>query len=125
MTDTRDNPMGLDGFAFVEFDDTRDAEDAVRWVQSIHGGPGITLTSLFMCCREMDGYELDGRRIVCEHARGSTARPRATGGKGAYRLRVEGLDARTSWQDLKDFARKGGNSVVFTDVYMDRGKKSG
>jgi len=73
----------------------------------------------------MDSYELDGRKWVVELARGSRApRKPFTGGRGGYRILVEGLDARTSWQDLKDFARKAGN-VNYTDVWMDRGKKFG
>lgn len=37
---------------------------------------------------------------------------------------VEGLDNRTSWQDLKDFARRAGN-VTYSDVSTDRGEKVG
>lgn len=38
----------LSDFAFVEFDDDRDADDAVHY---------------------LDGYELDGSRLIVEHAR--------------------------------------------------------
>jgi len=98
------------GFAFIEFEDKRDAEDAVRG---------------------MDGQDLDGRRVSVEMARG----PRRGGGdrsgpggarpRGGHKLIVENLDARTSWQDLKDFARTAGNSVSYTDVFTERGKKVG
>jgi len=94
------------GYAFVEYDDSRDADDAVRGT---------------------DGREVQGKRISAEIARGGPRRPgdRPTGGRRTdYRVRVEGLDARTSWQDLKDFARTAG-SVAFTDVFNDRGKKVG
>ena len=35
---------------------------------------------------------------------------------------MEGLDNYTSWQDLKDFARRAGHPM-FTDVFNDRGGK--
>ena len=36
------------------------------------------------------------------------------------KVRVEGLGGATSWQDLKDFARKAGQPT-FTNVYRDQG----
>jgi len=97
------------GFAFVEFRDDRDASDAVR---------------------DMDGRSVDGRRLQVELAKGP--RPNGAGGRGGggggggngHRVRVEGLDGRTSWQDLKDFARRAG-SVTFTNVFTERGEKCG
>lgn len=48
------------------------------------------------------------------------------GGRGGgYRLIVTGFDSMTSWQDLKDFGRTVGKSVVFVDVYTRRGNKEG
>jgi hypothetical protein len=38
------------------------------------------------------------------------------------RIYIEGLDNYTSWQDLKDFARRAGHPM-FTDVFHDRGGK--
>jgi len=93
------------GFCFIEFNDRRDADDAVRYG---------------------DGLDLDGKRLAVEVARG-VRRSRATpvGGRGGgFRVKVDNLNAKTSWQDLKDFARKGGD-VAFTDVWTDRGKKFG
>jgi len=93
------------GFCFIEFADRRDADDAVRYG---------------------DGTDLDGKRLSVEVARG-VRRSRATpvGGRGGgFRVKVENLNSKTSWQDLKDFARRGGD-VAFTDVWMDRGKKFG
>lgn len=89
------------GFAFVEFDDHYDAKDAIR---------------------DMDGQDVDGRRISCEFAKGA----RRGGGRGGsgYRVTVEGLDARTSWQDLKDFGREAGEPE-YSDVWTDRGVKMG
>ncbi|EJW70782.1 hypothetical protein WUBG_18310 [Wuchereria bancrofti] len=88
---TRDVP-----FAFIEFDDPRDARDAV------HG---------------RDGYDFDGCRIRVELTRG--VGPRGPGGRplygpdprsprrgppprrSGYRVIVSGLPDTGSWQDLK------------------------
>lgn len=43
----------------------------------------------------------------------------------SYRLYITGLDDSTSWQDVKDFARTGGRSVCYTDVYQKHGRKEG
>ncbi|KAK6061062.1 hypothetical protein COOONC_01274 [Cooperia oncophora] len=126
-------------FAFVEFEDPRDAEDAVRG---------------------RDGYDLDGSRIRVEFTRG--AGPRGPGGRPLngsgrgvyggrggygggysgggggggrggyggggggrgparrtnYRVVVEGLPATGSWQDLKDHMREAGE-VCYADVSRD------
>ncbi|XP_010481258.1 PREDICTED: serine/arginine-rich-splicing factor SR34 isoform X3 [Camelina sativa] len=112
------------GYAFVEFDDARDAEDA------IHG---------------RDGYDFDGHRLRVELAHGgrrSTDDSRGSfngGGRGGgrgrgdgrgdggsrgpsrrseFRVLVTGLPSSASWQDLKDHMRKGGD-VCFSQVYRD------
>ncbi|GAB6031697.1 hypothetical protein CHUAL_009448 [Chamberlinius hualienensis] len=121
------------GFGFVEFDDYRDADDAVY---------------------ELNGKELLGERIIVARARG-TARRRGGGGGGGgntpvrrrsnwndkdggssdkrgsyskqsirygpptrteYRLIVENLSSRVSWQDLKDFMRQAGE-VTYADAH--------
>uniref|UniRef100_A0A3P8VR37 Serine and arginine rich splicing factor 4 n=1 Tax=Cynoglossus semilaevis TaxID=244447 RepID=A0A3P8VR37_CYNSE len=86
------------GYGFVEFDDPRDADDAVY---------------------DLNGKELCGERVIVEHTKG----PRGGGGGGGgggrsgygrwgrdrygppirtdYRLIVENLSSRCSWQDLK------------------------
>mmetsp|Transcript_33612 Transcript_33612/g.80153 ORF Transcript_33612/g.80153 Transcript_33612/m.80153 type:complete len:162 (+) Transcript_33612:1055-1540(+) len=84
-------------------------------------------------------HELEGSKIRVEPGRGTRPPPVGghfgggggdgrpmgpKGGTGENRVLVEGLDEYTSWQDLKDFARRAGNPV-FTEVYRDRGAKVG
>ncbi|XP_010556739.1 PREDICTED: serine/arginine-rich-splicing factor SR34 [Tarenaya hassleriana] len=98
------------GYAFVEFEDARDAEDA------IHG---------------RDGYDFDGHRLRVELAHGGRrsameTRSSYSGGRGGrgpskrseYRVIVSGLPSSASWQDLKDHMRKGGD-VCFSQVFRD------
>ncbi|KAK0416810.1 hypothetical protein QR680_012697 [Steinernema hermaphroditum] len=105
-------------FAFVEYDDPRDAEDAVR---------------------SRDGYDFDGYRLRVEFPRG--AGPRGPGGRPLYddrgyryggrgsrgsdrqrrtnyRVHVSGLPSSGSWQDLKDHMREAGD-VCYADVFRD------
>ncbi|XP_054270171.1 serine-arginine protein 55 isoform X4 [Macrosteles quadrilineatus] len=112
------------GFAFVEFDDHRDADDAVY---------------------ELNGKELLGERVIVEYARGTARRgDRTFGGSSRrrsswygkepdyrsndrygpptrteYRLIVENLSSRVSWQDLKDYMRQAGE-VTYADAHKDR-----
>ncbi|MCP9259268.1 hypothetical protein DINM_002226 [Dirofilaria immitis] len=105
---TRDVP-----FAFIEFDDPRDARDAV------HG---------------RDGYDFDGCRIRVELTRG--VGPRGPGGRPLYgpdprsprrgppprrighRVIISGLPDTGSWQDLKDHMRDAGE-ICYADVFRD------
>jgi len=105
-----------EGFGFAEFEDRRDAEDVVK---------------------DLDGKDLDGRRIRVEHTRGSGGgggrrdfggdRDRGFGGGGrrppgartGYRVCVENLSSSTSWQDLKDFMRQAGE-VNYTNTHQSR-----
>ncbi|XP_077989197.1 serine/arginine-rich splicing factor 6-like isoform X2 [Glandiceps talaboti] len=107
------------GFGFVEFDDPRDADDAVY---------------------ELNGKELCNERVIIEHARGPIRREyrerdrydsrdsrppyRRRGGVDKYgpptrtenRLIVDNLSSRCSWQDLKDYMRQAGE-VTFADAH--------
>ncbi|XP_053290154.1 serine and arginine rich splicing factor 5a isoform X2 [Pleuronectes platessa] len=125
------------GFGFVEFDDHRDADDAVY---------------------ELNGKELCSERVTIEHARSRRGRGGGPGmgrfssgsgggggggGRGGgrdssdgggyrpsrssgsrygppvrtdHRLIVENLSSRISWQDLKDLMRKAGE-VTFVDAH--------
>jgi len=119
-------------FAFVEFEDPRDAEDAVH---------------------ARDGYDYDGYRLRVEFPRGSQnsgggggnhrgngnrsgggggGGGRGDGGNGSnggrsrgpparrtnYRVLVTGLPPTGSWQDLKDHMREAGD-VCYADTYKD------
>ncbi|XP_020277326.1 serine/arginine-rich-splicing factor SR34-like isoform X2 [Asparagus officinalis] len=105
-------------YAFVEFEEARDAEDAIRG---------------------RDGYNFDGSRLRVELAHGgrghssSFDRPRSYNGGGArggvsrhsnYRVRVTGLPSSASWQDLKDHMRRAGD-VCFSEVFRDGGGTTG
>jgi len=109
-------------FSFVEFEDPRDADDAVH---------------------ARDGYDFDGYRLRVEFPRG---RERGPGGaflsehsphsgprggtnsssrsrgpparRSQYRVIISGLPPTGSWQDLKDHLREAGD-VCYADVYKD------
>ena len=96
-------------FAFVEFEDDRDAEDAVS---------------------ERDGHDYYGYRLRVEVAHGGRGRDRGSdrdrgrgrsgGGGGSsrrteYRVVITGLPSSASWQDLKDHMRKAGD-VCYAQV---------
>ncbi|KAM3957847.1 LOW QUALITY PROTEIN: splicing factor 2 [Aphomia sociella] len=102
-------------FAFVEFEDPRDADDAVR---------------------ARDGYDYDGYRLRVEFPRGGGGGGGRAGARGGperfgaraatrgpprrseYRVLVTGLPPSGSWQDLKDHMREAGD-VCFADTFKD------
>lgn len=94
-------------FAFVQFEDPRDSEDAV------HG---------------RDGYDYDGYRLRVEFPRngrgggGAPGPPRTRHGppsrRSENRVIVSGLPPSGSWQDLKDHMREAGD-VCYADVNRD------
>ncbi|XP_051145591.1 serine/arginine-rich splicing factor SR30-like isoform X2 [Andrographis paniculata] len=100
------------GYAFVEFEDSRDADDAIRG---------------------RDGYKFDGHRLRVELAHGgrgsasydyhsSYSSGSNRGGvsrRSDYRVLVTGLPYSASWQDLKDHMRRAGD-VCFSEVYRER-----
>ncbi|KAI3370462.1 hypothetical protein L3Q82_025227 [Scortum barcoo] len=106
------------GYGFVEFEDMRDADDAVY---------------------ELNGKELCGERVIIEHARGPRRDGYNYGGRSSsysswnrsgrdkygppvrteHRLIVENLSSRCSWQDLKDLMRQAGE-VTYADAHKGR-----
>merc|ERR1712114_88837 len=57
----------------------------------------------------------DSRRDRSSPPRGRFSRGNPPGRRTGYRLVVENLSSRTSWQDLKDFMRKAGD-ITYTTV---------
>ncbi|XP_059313214.1 serine/arginine-rich splicing factor SR30 [Lycium ferocissimum] len=102
------------GYAFVEFEDERDADDAIRGrdgydfdghrlrVELAHGGRGSSSSSYF-----------DRRSSYSSGSRGGLSR------RSDYRVLVSGLPSSASWQDLKDHMRRAGD-VCFSQVFRDR-----
>ncbi|KAK7392034.1 hypothetical protein VNO78_20460 [Psophocarpus tetragonolobus] len=111
-------PPRAPGYAFVEFEDARDAEDAIRY---------------------QDGYNFDGFRLRVELAHGGrgysssvdryssysgSSSSRGVSRRSYYRVLVTGLPPSASWQDLKDHMRKAGD-VCFSQVFRERGGMTG
>ncbi|KAJ0964146.1 hypothetical protein J5N97_029268 [Dioscorea zingiberensis] len=108
------NPPRPPGYCFVEFESSRDADNAIR---------------------DRDGYVFDGHRLRVELAHGgrrpssSIGRSSAHGSGGSskygtsqrseFRVIVRGLPSSASWQDLKDHMRKAGD-VCFAQVFRER-----
>jgi len=110
------------GFGFVNFEDERDARDAVD---------------------EADGKNMNGDRLTVEFANGGRGRGAGSRGmdrrddrrdRGGYRdersrrpppvrsewrLLVENVSSSVSWQDLKDFMRKAGE-VNYADAHKPK-----
>ncbi|EDQ92575.1 uncharacterized protein MONBRDRAFT_13665 [Monosiga brevicollis MX1] len=89
-------------YAFVTFEDERDAEDAV------HG---------------RDGINFAGGRLRVELSnpgrRGANPRDNFSGKHSEFRVLIKGLPRTASWQDVKDFFKDERLDVVFTDVNRD------
>lgn len=99
-------------FAFIEFDDSLDAEDSIKG---------------------RDGYNFDGYRLRVELQKGPRNNGPSGGGRGGgygdrrggpptrrseYRCIISGLPPTGSWQDIKDHMRVAGN-VCYADVFKD------
>ena len=84
---------------------------------------------------ELNGRDLLGSRVTVEHARGPRRDNRDRGSgrdrrrpwvekygpptRTDYRLIVENLSSRVSWQDLKDLMRRAGD-VTYANAHNDR-----
>ncbi|XP_074152282.1 serine/arginine-rich splicing factor 9 [Sminthopsis crassicaudata] len=96
------NRRGLAPFAFVRFEDPRDAEDA------IYG---------------RNGYDYGQCRLRVEFPRnpgggGPRGRTGPPSRRSEFRVLVSGLPPSGSWQDLKDHMREAGG-VCYADVQKD------
>ncbi|KAI4106328.1 MAG: hypothetical protein LQ339_003065 [Xanthoria mediterranea] len=99
----------MNGFGFIEYEDAMDARDVVP-----------------------NGSDLNGSRLTVQFARGARQRnefagpperPHPRPRRTAHRMQITGLPGETSWQDLKDFARRSGLDVVYSEVGRDRDGK--
>ncbi|KAI4233106.1 MAG: hypothetical protein L6R40_007171 [Gallowayella cf. fulva] len=99
----------MNGFGFIEYEDAVDARDVVP-----------------------NGSDLNGSRLTVQFARGARQRnefagpperPHPRPRRTAHRMQISGLPGETSWQDLKDFARRSGLDVVYSEVGRDRDGK--
>ncbi|KAL9594954.1 MAG: hypothetical protein Q9219_006734 [cf. Caloplaca sp. 3 TL-2023] len=101
----------MNGFGFIEYEDAMDARDVVPI--AYHGS------------------DLNGSRLTVQFARGSRQRdfsgpperPHPRPRRTAHRMQISGLPGETSWQDLKDFARRSGLDVVYSEVGRERDGK--
>nr|CCA17171.1 splicing factor putative [Albugo laibachii Nc14] len=91
-------PSRPPAFAFIEYEESSGADNAVR---------------------ESNGIELLGSKIRVEISRSGPNQTRDTSSNKRfgtqYRVTVSNLSSKISWQDLKDFFRRGGD-VVHTNV---------
>jgi arginine/serine-rich splicing factor 4/5/6 len=122
--------MLKNGYGFVEFDDYKDADDAIH---------------------DLNGRELCGERVMLEIAKGiplgaggafvsgyvpppsnskyysnGSSSSRGSGGRpgfgrpsNGYKIIVENLSTRCAWQDLKDMMKKYGD-VLYVDAHHYR-----
>ncbi|KAF7269305.1 hypothetical protein GWI33_017660 [Rhynchophorus ferrugineus] len=105
------------GYGFVEFDDNRDARDAVNGLQ------GKTLSGSRVSI-EMTCGKLHRRATIKPFQKNSGRGPRQRRPiRTKYRIFVENLSTEVSWQDLKDFLRPVAK-VTFADAHK-RHKNSG
>jgi len=108
-------PRAGPSYCFIEFDDDRDAVDAVRGRNGYEFGPGNRLK-----------VELHRTGPGRGRGRGGFAgRGRGRGGGGGgpprrsdFRVMVSNLPPTGSWQDIKDHMREAGD-VTYADVFRD------
>ncbi|XP_022757986.1 serine/arginine-rich-splicing factor SR34-like isoform X2 [Durio zibethinus] len=104
------NPPRPPGYAFVEFEEARDAEDAIR------GRDGYDFGG--HCLRVELAHGGRGRSSLDRHTSHSGGRGRGPSRHSEYRVLVTGLPSSASWQDLKDHMRRAGD-VCFSEVFRD------
>lgn len=113
------------GFGFVEFDDPRDAEEAVyRCNGKELRGERIIVEITKRPPRGRDGYRNGGGRSSYSYGsrssfRSPTRNPAYQYSQTKYKLRVKNLSSRYSWQDLKDMFRTVGE-VMYADAHREK-----
>lgn len=132
------------GYAFVDFDDGRDADDAVYDLNGVDFmGDRVTVEFAKGTPHGSDRmkYGYSGRSRSRSRERGGDRGGRGGGGdrdrdgrdggrpvwlekygpptRTDYRVVVENLSSRVSWQDLKDFMRTAGE-VTYADAHKNR-----
>lgn len=70
---------------------------------------------------KMNGSDLDGSALIVDYAKENKHKVNK---RFDLRVIVDDLDARVSWQDLKDWAREAGD-VTFTNVFDKDGRHYG
>jgi len=106
-------------FAFVDFEDPRDAEDAVKEKDG-DKFENYRLKVEFPKASGRGGGR-DNDRFGSDRGRGGYVRGRGRGGpirRTDHRVLISGMPPSGSWQDLKDHMREAGE-VTYTDVYKD------
>jgi len=125
--DYRPNDVTVkEGFAFLFFDNEDDAHDAIRDLDGQQYVGRRVRVEEAKASRQVGGMR-GGRGRSRENNRNERRRPRSPGvRRGDYRVIVEDMPYRASWQDLKDFARDHGcPRPVGTEVYNKNGESIG
>jgi len=108
------------GFGFVEFDDPRDAEEAVyRCNGKELRGERVIVELTKRPPRGRDNYRSIGGRHSFSSRRSPARNPAFQYSQTKYKLHVKNLSSRLSWQDLKDMFRSVGE-VMYADAHRQK-----
>jgi len=116
------------GYGFVDFDDYRDAEDAVADLDGKDMNGDRIRVELAYTPREKERARreaergdrgVDRRRARSPPRFAERRRGNPPGQRTNYRIIVENLSSRVSWQDLKDYFRKAGE-ITYTSAHKIR-----
>lgn len=116
------------GYGFVDFDDYRDAEDAAADLDGKDMNGDKIRVELAYTPREKErarrerdrgGRDRGGRGRSPPRGGDRGRRGNPPGQRTNYRIIVENLSSRTSWQDLKDYFRKAGE-ITYTSAHKIR-----
>ncbi|CAB4056441.1 SFRS4_5_6 [Lepeophtheirus salmonis] len=107
------------GYGFVEFEDHRDADDAVQDLDGKDMNGSRVRVEFARSPREKRNSRYQSRRSPPRGRRGPPMKRNPPGRRTQYRIRVENLSTRTSWQDLKDYFRSCGE-ITYTNAHKPR-----